>query len=235
MTARLTLDEIAPQREAVLTGVGARPGVPVPDHIARLYDEVLERFRALASPRGITAAIENDEFREVFHGDGRNDPESPLGDIYPRADRLVLFAVTLGGAVSTAIAQGFEAREFAFAAMLDAVASDGADRAAEALERRVEAALRQSGWAPPDGGVLRYSPGYCGWHVTGQKRLFAFLRPERIGLTLTDSCLMQPLKSVSGVVVAGPKEIHRFAPTYTFCSTCETYDCRERLRALAAR
>jgi hypothetical protein len=235
VTVRLTLDEITPQREAVLASVGILRGLPVPDHIARLYDQALERFRALAVPVGITAEIGTEEFDEVFRGEGRNAGETPLEEIYPRADRLVLFATTLGPAVSEAIAEGFETREFALAAMLDAAASDGADRAAEALERRVEVDLRAGGWDAPHGGVLRYSPGYCGWHVTGQKRLFASLEPERIGLTLTPSCLMQPLKSVSGVIVAGPAEIHRFAPTYTFCSTCETYDCRDRLRALVAR
>ena len=29
---------------------------------------------------------------------------------------------------------------------------------------------------------------------------------------------MEPLKSVSGVLVAGPAGIHRFAPTYPFCA-----------------
>ena len=68
-------------------------------------------------------------------------------------------------------------------------------------------------------GVLRYSPGYCGWHISGQRRLFAHLRPERIGITLHDSYLMEPLKSVSGVLIAGAKEIHAFADTYPLTLT----------------
>jgi hypothetical protein len=46
---------------------------------------------------------------------------------------------------------------------------------------------------------------------------------------------MQPLKSVSGVILAGPRTIHRFPPTYDFCDRCETRTCRDRLRAMAAR
>ena len=129
----------------------------------------------------------------------------------------------------------FAAQDFALAYTLDAMASVAADTAAEVTERRYEDTLRAHGWATADGAALRYSPGYCGWDLTGQRRLFAALRPETIGLTLTDSCLMQPLKSVSGVILAGPRTIHRFLPTYDFCDRCETRTCRDRLRAMAAR
>ena len=83
-------------------------------------------------------------------------------------------------------------------------------------------------------GVLRYSPGYCGWHISGQRRLFDYLDPGQIGITLRESFLMDPLKSVSGVLIAGPREIHRFTDDYDFCDQCDTRGCRQRLRALYA-
>jgi hypothetical protein len=46
---------------------------------------------------------------------------------------------------------------------------------------------------------------------------------------------MQPLKSVSGAMIAGPRAIHRFPPTYPFCESCEARTCRDRLRELFAR
>jgi hypothetical protein len=82
--------------------------------------------------------------------------------------------------------------------------------------------------------VLGYSPGYCGWHISGQKKLFAYLHPERIGITLNNSYLMTPLKSVTGVLVAGPPEIHRFKPDFPFCRHCRTYSCLERFKHLVA-
>jgi hypothetical protein len=45
---------------------------------------------------------------------------------------------------------------------------------------------------------------------------------------------MEPLKSVSGVIVAGQKDIHNFPISYQFCSDCDTRSCRHRLRALFA-
>jgi hypothetical protein len=81
----------------------------------------------------------------------------------------------------------------------------------------------------PESVALAYSPGYCGWHISGQKQLFAFLKPEQIGISLTKSCLMRPLKSVSGVVIVGHGSIHEFQDAYPFCERCRTHGCRDRI------
>ena len=88
--------------------------------------------------------------------------------------------------------------------------------------------------AAPGTAVLPYSPGYCGWNVTGQRALFAQLEPGELGLTLNESCLMYPVKSVSGVLVLAPIGAHGFSPAFPCCSTCTTLDCQERAAALTA-
>lgn len=224
--------DITPARRAVLSQLGVPEGAVVPAQIERLADEAAELFAEHAAPAGLLLEASVAEFAEVYRGEGRNAPGSPVAEIFVRAEHLGLFVVTLGEGISRALQRCFTAEDFALAYTLDAMASAAADGAADLAERRFDGVLRARGWATPDGAVLRYSPGYCGWDITGQRRLFAFLRPERIGLSLTESCLMQPLKSVSGVVIAGPRAIHRFAPTYDFCDQCETRTCRDRLGAL---
>jgi len=49
----------------------------------------------------------------------------------------------------------------------------------------------------------RFSPGYCGWDVAEQHKLFTFFKDNFCGITLTDSALMNPVKSVSGVIGIG--------------------------------
>ncbi|MCP4153380.1 MAG: hypothetical protein GY757_36975 [bacterium] len=78
--------------------------------------------------------------------------------------------------------------------------------------------------------VLNYSPGYCGWHISGKGKLFEKLKPGSIGIRLNESYLMSPLKSISGVLTAGEQAIHRFDNNYPFCKQCRTYSCRERLK-----
>jgi hypothetical protein len=224
--------DVTPARPAVLSQLGIPEGKVVPARIERLVDAAAEVFAEHVAPTGVLVEASIAEFADVYRGEGRNEPKSPVAEILSRAEHLALFVVTLGEGISQALQRRFAAEDFALAYTLDAMASVAADGAADLAERRYDGILRGRGWTTPHGAVLRYSPGYCGWDMTGQRRLFAFLRPERIGMALTESCLMQPLKSVSGVMIAGPRTIHRFPPTYDFCNHCEARTCRDRLRAL---
>jgi hypothetical protein len=225
--------DLKPARSAVLERLGMPPEAEPSERTQGLYVAATGVFAGTAAPAGMLAQIGVAAFQVVLAGEGRNAARSPVADICARAEHLALFAVTLGEGTSLELERLFAAEEFALACVLDAMASVAADALAELAERRFAAMLRERGWATPDGAALRYSPGYCGWDVTGQRKLFEYLGPERIGLTLTESCLMKPLKSVSGVIIAGPKSIHRFPPTYDFCERCEERTCRDRLRTLA--
>ena len=72
----------------------------------------------------------------------------------------------------------------------------------------------------------RYSPGYCGWHVSEQHKLFSLLPKDNCGIRLTESSLMIPIKSVSGFIGIGPNV--RFNP-YT-CDLCEATHCVYRFK-----
>jgi hypothetical protein len=222
----------APSRDSALASQGIPEGAEVPDRIERLAQAALDLYIELAEPRGIRAEVSLSEFDEIYRGDGLNEAHTPLEAIAPRADRLALFALTLGEPVSRKIRGLFDANDPALAAMLDGIASERADAAARFLAsdyyRKVVA-----GGASPDVRVLAYSPGYCGWHVTGQRRLFGRLHPEEIGITLNASCLMSPLKSVSGILVAGRASVHEFDDDFDFCHDCSTRDCRERIASIA--
>ena len=55
-----------------------------------------------------------------------------------------------------------------------------ADHLGELAERRFLEKLAQRGEVNDTTGVLRYSPGYCGWHISGQRKLFDVLEPSRL-------------------------------------------------------
>lgn len=220
--------DTVPSPDAVAALAGLPPGqVPGP-RVAALVQRAVGEYRTLAEPRALVAEVSHDEFACLYRGEGRPVPETPLDHIYPQAARLALFACTVGGRLGERIREAFAEGDPALGAVLDAVASAAADRLAELtgsryLEHLDEAARRD--WC-----VLPYSPGYCGWDVTGQRALFATLRPETIGIALNPSCLMDPLKSVSGVLVVGPPEIHIFRPAFAVCRPCRDRVCRDRMR-----
>ncbi|MBI4678316.1 MAG: hypothetical protein HY748_12115 [Elusimicrobia bacterium] len=176
---------------------------------------------------------------EVFRGEGLNESPNPIEKIFPFASGLALFAVTLGDKVRGKIDALFTTDDFALGCLLDTAASLAADRAAAWLEARCSAPSQRlrarpkggalsGGRAPQEIRPLRYSPGYCGWHLSGQKKLFARLKPERIGLRLNESWLMSPLKSVSGVIVTAPASRHAVEPSYGFCASCRNRTCKTR-------
>jgi hypothetical protein len=67
----------------------------------------------------------------------------------------------------------------------------------------------------------RYSPGYCGWALDEQKLLFAFFPNNQGGIKLSDSCLMDPIKSVSGIIGFGTN----VKKTAYECQMCELETC----------
>lgn len=221
-----------PQPDEILASQGMPGRAGLPSRIVKLCEAALDLYETLVEPRGIMESISSRDFADVYRGEGGNAERTPLEEIFPRAKALALFAATVGEPVGAKIRELFEDNDPALGYMLDSAASLGAENLAAAMENRFARRIAGDGAPPWEGKVLAYSPGYCGWHVSGQKKLFASLHPEEIGIRLNASFLMQPLKSVSGVLVAGPREIHRFRPAFRFCEDCTTRSCRERMAAL---
>jgi Vitamin B12 dependent methionine synthase, activation domain len=228
---RIPVERIMPDPGGVFQSQGIPPGTSPPERVKVLYDSAVELFIQLAAPIGIMADISIEDFAVVYSGTGMNEMDTPLDHIFPRAHQLALFAFTLGENTSREIQQLLENKNLALGYMLDAVASYCADKAADAAQALFQKHLREAGQAEESSHVLLYSPGYCGWHISGQKTLFEYLEPEEIGIHLNERFLMVPLKSISGVLVAGKAGIHRFSNNYPFCVHCRTRTCRVRIKS----
>jgi len=213
--------------DAAIRGLEARDGSPAVATVQSIIDRSREVFNVTARPRGLYESLAVNDFEQIYRGRGENDEDTPLEHVIDEAVSLALFAVTLGDRISDRISALFDAGELAEGFILDQVASFAADELADIAARRFQADGARS-----DLAVLPYSPGYCGWHVSGQQALFAHLRPDEIGISLNDSCLMHPIKSVSGVLVLAPVEAHEFSPSFPCCATCTTLDCQERAASL---
>ena len=220
---------LRPEPEFLLRSQGLPPGREPEPEIAALAEEALDLLERHLRPAALAEEVDREAFAAIYRGRGLNAERTPLEEIFPRADRLALFALTLGAELGEAVSRGFAEGDFALATLLDAAASEAAERAAEVLQLRVG-----ESWEPGL-ALMRYSPGYCGWHLSGQEALFARLRPGRAGITLRESGLMEPLKSISGVIVGGEASIHDFDDCFEFCAGCAERACRERIRSLGGR
>ena len=111
------------------------------------------------------------------------------------ATELFLFGATLGSRVDSAL------RRMA----LTSVAEAGAGQAVAAalIETYCDDCCAELQKQLPEGKKLkwRFSPGYGDWALEEQKILFPVLDcAHTIGLTLTESCMMAPVKSVTAVM-----------------------------------
>ena len=227
---RFTKGEAVPAAREVLSAQGLPEGDALAPRLHRLLDQAMSTAAALVEPRAVCEELSAERFACVLAPLDIPPEGLVVGQVYPRAQGLALFVATLGEPLPARIRQLFDEDALAEAWMLDAVASAGADLLADRLAERYRQALVARGMS--HSRVLPYSPGYCGWPTRGQRPLFDALRPEEIGVTLNDSCLMSPIKTVSGVLVAGPGEIHKFRPNFPFCDECQTHECGRRMASV---
>lgn len=226
------IDQIMPAEKDILLHQGITPDIKIDDTIRNVLDKAVYLFRKLAEPRAVVRDISIEEFQRIYNMTVTNNDPTPVQDIYPQSKAMALFVLTMGEPVSHKIDSLFGQNDFAEGCMLDSVASVAADFASSVLENMFHDILIESKAIDKDDIVLSYSPGYCGWNVVGQKGLFEYLEPHRIGITLRESYLMDPLKSVSGILIAGPADIHLFEQEYPCCDLCDTQTCRDRIDAI---
>jgi hypothetical protein len=227
-------EEVVPDRRLILE----LQGVPSEHRLSKISEDLLEQAIResveLARPCAICREIPPDLFSSVLEGEGLNASPNPVQTVAERARRSLLFALTLGEAVSRRIETLFSDGDPALGYTLDSAASVMADTVADRLQHAFEETLSRGKASPPD-AVMRYSPGYCGWHLTGQRQLFSVLAPSSIGISINESCLMHPIKSISGVMLAGEPRIHYFKNDFAFCEECQTKTCRARIRELSRK
>jgi len=232
MIVNLRSDIVLPSKADVLKSQGMPEDEPVSEAINSIYESTIQLFSKIADGRFIIVGLPPEKFSDIFVGEGKNASDAIIGEIHPKAEYMALYALTLGVEVSDEITRLFEEGDFPAAAMLDSVASTAAHNGSIFVERWYKESISLDDRNSHNKVALTYSPGYCGWHISGQGKLFGFLHPEKIGITLNNSYLMTPLKSISGVLIYGKKDIHIFRIDHSFCGECKNISCLDRMRSL---
>ena len=128
-------------------------------------------------------------------------------------DHLALFVVTAGEGVRQHAEDAKERGEFFLAHAIQALAIETAEACAEWLHRRI-----REDWGFPDAGTMtmqerftsryrgkRYSFGYPACpNLDDQQGMWELLKPEDIGVSLTEGMMMDPEASVSALVFHHP-------------------------------
>ena len=134
-----------------------------------------------------------------------------------KSDSMAIFLSTAGEEIGIRSRKAMQERDFLRGYIYDVVGSEIVEAAADLMQKELEKAVISTGKKITN----RYSPGYCGWDVAEQHKLFQLVPYNYCGIRLTPSALMDPVKSVSGIIGIGEKVKSN---PYT-CSICDLKDC----------
>lgn len=154
----------------------------------------------------------------------RERPDFEIGRIIERqlrgSEAYALFICTAGLRFEEYQQQLMREGDMVKVFIADALGSVIAEHCADRMEDALQESIDKLGWHHTN----RFSPGYCGWHVSQQQLLFPLFEGNTCGVRLTDSSLMMPIKSVSGIIGLGADVRHL---DYT-CGLCDFQQCYKR-------
>jgi hypothetical protein len=143
-----------------------------------------------------------------------------LSEVMKNAEKLVCFIGTLGPGIEEEVGVLMQDNDLSEAYILDAMGSVAVEDLVDKFQQTIKNECERVGKTV----TLRFSPGYCDWPLTEQKKLFSLFEPEDIMVQLLDSCLMQPVKSISGVFGIVPQGSALYNP----CRYCDDRACKAR-------
>jgi hypothetical protein len=212
--------------DRVLRGQGADPGAirARSQALVELAERALEEGEELLAPAVLYQSFSVGSLsHERLELEGGARLHGPLiAQHLAGAQEIVLMLCTIGAALETRASE-LMAEDLAYGLALDGLGS----AAAEALANESCHFFEQQWLASGMEVSIPLSPGMVGWPVdTGQKEIFALLETELVGVSLTDSSVMIPRKSITLALGMGPT-LRSGGTTCDFCSmrtTCRYQD-----------
>lgn len=144
-----------------------------------------------------------------------------IGEFIGPVDLLAVFIATAGPDVEHLAGDLLRKSDYLGGLIVNAVGSERAESAEQIVIEQLKAFATSSSRAI----TLPYSPGYCGMALTEQRKVFSVLDHRQIGVALSPDCLMNPLKSVSGIIGLGPSAVTRDGSP---CDRCTMHNCNMR-------
>lgn len=224
---------IAPQDVVSGLGYGSHLGRATPKYLQDTIDAAIAETRNLIQPSYVWL-IRPASINRKTHTLQLAEPGSPplnVGAIIrsqlDTIEAAAAFVCSIGQALERVARERLTGDDPLSGYVLDAVGSVAVDALGDNLERELAEFIRPRGWRITN----RFSPGYCTWPTADQRTLFAILPDAPAGVRLSESALMSPIKSISGVIGLGANVEHRPYP----CDTCRKADCLHQRIMLAKR
>lgn len=164
----------------ILRLIGYRRGFQkVKEPVEGLIREEKRTFGRLLQPEAIYAIIDYEKTNKH--------------PIFKDAAKVALCVCTIGPKLEKEVHALTKKNEMLRALILDALGSEAVEEVAVQSDKLLAEKAREMNLWPSK----RFSPGYGKWDIKEQRFIFSILPAEQIGVTLKESCMMVPRKSVS--------------------------------------
>jgi hypothetical protein len=218
-----SFNELSLDRQYISAISGFPEGIlpePFEEYVAEAFHEA-ETIRDIRGAFCLSEAIEFSPDRSKLIVDGIEfEIGKTLAKEFRNSTGLALFICTAGQRISHRSQELLTGENPVLGYVFDILGSMIVETATDRLQMKI----RQIATKKKLEITNRYSPGYCKWSVADQHKLFSFFPSNCCGISLTNSALMHPIKSVSGIIGMGKEVKFR---EYT-CDLCSQVDCFHR-------
>lgn len=212
-TIKPTLDEVG-------TIMGYSTGTE-PSFVPEMLSVLLEEAPVYVSAAGCYSIFEIEDIKVpqglIMHSSGNIRCGSKIARQIQGSDSFALFITTAGNSFDAWIKGKASGGDVLAEYLCSSIGSVIADKVADVIQEEINGYAIKTG----KGITNRYSPGYCSWNIREQRVIFDLLPAGRIGVTLTQSFLMKPIKSVSGIIGIGVGK----KPGPYMCDMCNMTNC----------
>ena len=196
--------------------------------VSEIVDEVIGEAEIICEIKAEYRIFERVEFINDLKVVKVNDIEFNVNKIIygqiRKSELIVIFLCTAGEEICLRSRKLMKEDDLLLGYIYDVIGSEIVEAAADKMQDELEEMMHASG----KGITNRYSPGYCGWDVVEQQKLFHLMPNNYCGITLSESSLMYPFKSVSGFIGAG-NNVKRLPYA---CHLCDMEDCIYRRKKI---
>jgi hypothetical protein len=215
--ANLNNFAITPERAYAEMGYGR---VQPEEEVVRLTESLLSEMAGFSAPEYVFRLYEGRTEGEYVHLDEGASLHLgvALAILMQGAERFAVFAATAGAAFQDYQERLKKENDLLVNYVADAIGSCMAESAGDRMEKALE--QETEGFRHTN----RFSPGYCGWHLSEQRKLFRLLGGRPCGIEMSDVCLMKPIKSISGMIGIG----RNVKEKQYGCACCELETCYKR-------
>lgn len=202
--------------------MGEQQGM-IDEHTGTLIEQYIRECLQISSPAGayiLVEALESSSKEHISIPGITFNSGSIIHKMLRHSDFFAPFIVTAGPGPENLARSLISEGDYLEGYIADLVASALVDSAADQVQEQVRKLVSREGFKITN----RYSPGYCAWSVAEQQKLFSLFPRGCCGISLSESSLMSPVKSISGIIGVGS---HVGFNDYT-CEICPMKDCQFR-------